>query len=307
MPEGPYPVLILTGEQGSAKSTLTRVLRRLIDPHEREMRSPPKDIRDFVTMVKHTFVLAFDNVSSLSGELSDTLCRLSTGHGAIGGRALYTDADEAGFKAVRPVILNGITDFVMRPDLIDRALRVHLPAIEPEHRLDDETFWTAFNGALPQILGALYDAVAAAHAGYESVVIPPEKTIRLASFMKWAVAAEPAMSFQSGSLIEALNSNWAQAADYILEYDTVATALVSYLSANAPFHGTLQQLLAGLTPFRMMNDDTWPRTPRGLSNVLKRLAPVLRKKGIEIYNNGRQGHYNKIMYEIRIMEIGGNA
>ena len=31
-PVGPYPILVLHGEQGSAKSTLAKVLRLLIDP-----------------------------------------------------------------------------------------------------------------------------------------------------------------------------------------------------------------------------------------------------------------------------------
>ena len=31
-PVGPYPILVLNGEQGAAKSTLVKVLRLLIDP-----------------------------------------------------------------------------------------------------------------------------------------------------------------------------------------------------------------------------------------------------------------------------------
>ena len=35
---GPYPVLVLAGEQGSAKSTLARVLKRLVDPNTAPLR-----------------------------------------------------------------------------------------------------------------------------------------------------------------------------------------------------------------------------------------------------------------------------
>src|SRR5262249_33864902 len=38
-PTGPYPVLALAGEQGSAKTTAGRVLRRLIDPARAMLRS----------------------------------------------------------------------------------------------------------------------------------------------------------------------------------------------------------------------------------------------------------------------------
>ena len=38
-PAGPYPILVIHGEQGSAKSTLEKILRRLIDPHTIPFRS----------------------------------------------------------------------------------------------------------------------------------------------------------------------------------------------------------------------------------------------------------------------------
>ena len=46
--DGPYPILVLSGEQGSAKSTVTKVLRALVDPSTLETRSFPGDERDLV-------------------------------------------------------------------------------------------------------------------------------------------------------------------------------------------------------------------------------------------------------------------
>ena len=40
-PTGPYPVLALHGPQGSAKSTVTKVLRQLVDPNATALRSLP--------------------------------------------------------------------------------------------------------------------------------------------------------------------------------------------------------------------------------------------------------------------------
>jgi hypothetical protein len=47
-PRGPHPVLVLHGEQGSAKSTTARVLRRLVDPNTTVLRAEPRDEHDLV-------------------------------------------------------------------------------------------------------------------------------------------------------------------------------------------------------------------------------------------------------------------
>ena len=61
------------------------------------------------------WLMAFDNISSLPDWLSDALCRLSTG-GGFSIRQLYTDADEILFDAMRPSILNGISDPMCHDD-----------------------------------------------------------------------------------------------------------------------------------------------------------------------------------------------
>ena len=43
---GPYPILALTGEQGTGKSLLADMLRSLIDPRTAGLRSLPRDARD---------------------------------------------------------------------------------------------------------------------------------------------------------------------------------------------------------------------------------------------------------------------
>jgi hypothetical protein len=111
---GPYPVLILSGEQGSAKSTFSALLRALLDPNTAPLRALPREDRDLFIAANNGHVLAFDNVSGLREWISDTLCRLATG-GGFAVRQLYTDQDEVLFDAARPVILNGIEDIVTRP------------------------------------------------------------------------------------------------------------------------------------------------------------------------------------------------
>jgi len=78
-------------------------------------------------------LLAFDNLSSLPGWLSDALCRLASG-GSFALRQLYTDADEVLFQAARPTILNGIEDVITRQDLADRAIFLTMGSLRDEQR-----------------------------------------------------------------------------------------------------------------------------------------------------------------------------
>ena len=94
---GPYPVIVLSGEQGSAKSTFSAILRALLDPNTAPLRALPREDRDLFIAASNGHVLAFDNVSTLSAWLSDTLCRLATG-GGFAVRQLYTDQDEILFR-----------------------------------------------------------------------------------------------------------------------------------------------------------------------------------------------------------------
>ena len=102
---GPYPVIVLSGEQGSAKSTFSAILRALLDPNTAPLRALPREDRDLFIAASNGHVLAFDNVSGLPAWISDTLCRLATG-GGFAVRQLYSDQDEVLFDAARPVILN---------------------------------------------------------------------------------------------------------------------------------------------------------------------------------------------------------
>ena len=81
--------MALNGEQGSGKTTAAKMVRSLIDPHVAPLRGPPRDLRDLAIAAFNQYVLAFDNLSGISADLADALCRLSTG-GGFATRMLYS-------------------------------------------------------------------------------------------------------------------------------------------------------------------------------------------------------------------------
>ncbi len=132
-PEGPYPVLALDGEQGSAKTTTAKMLRRLVDPNHADARAAPRDERDLRVAACNGRVVALDNLSSLDPAIADALCRVATG-GGFGERELYTNGGEFVVFVCNPVLLNGIPSLLARGDLADRAIAITLPAIPDSNR-----------------------------------------------------------------------------------------------------------------------------------------------------------------------------
>ena len=85
-PDGPYPVLAVHGEQGSAKSTLAKVARLLIDPQASPVLAESRSTRDLMVTAANGWLMAYDNICVIPTWLSDSLCRLATGGGWAGGK-----------------------------------------------------------------------------------------------------------------------------------------------------------------------------------------------------------------------------
>ena len=273
---GPYPVLTAIGEQGSAKSTLIEVLRSLVDPNVAPLRSPPRDDRDLFIAASNAHVLAYDNLSGLPSWLSDGLARISTG-AAHATRQLYADQDEILMKAEKPIALNGITDIVNRADLADRCIFVAAERILDKDRKPKQDLMTAFEAERPRILGALLDAVATGIATLPKVT--SNDWPRMADFAKWGTACESAYT-TPGSFKAAYQRNLVEAVESLLDDDLVAVAVQKL---KLPWEGPARKMLEELntiTGQAHVNAKDWPKEANALSARLRRLAPLLRSKGI---------------------------
>lgn len=169
-PIGPYPILALNGEHGSAKSTSAKIHRRLIDPNKSVTRAAPRDERDLAIAATNGAVISLENLSTISDWLSDTLCRVSTGLG-FSTRTLYENDEGTLFDACRPIVINGIGVLGTRSDLLDRTIELELPRIPDDRRQDEAQFWAAFDREQAAILGALLDAVSGAIGRLDAVVL----------------------------------------------------------------------------------------------------------------------------------------
>jgi hypothetical protein len=297
-PGSNYPVPTITGEQGCGKSSLARVLVRLIDPRMPEHRSMPRTEEDLLVAAKAQHVLAFDNVSGLGEWLSDAICRLSTGGGA-GKRRLYTDEDEVLFAGRRLVTINGIEDVAIRPDLVDRAVMLAMEPIAETARRDEKELDCELARAAPKILAALLDGVAAGLRNLATVKIADKP--RMADFALWAEACTCAY-WPEGTFLRAYRENIASAVELVLEANAVGNAVRAFMAGRqASWEGTASELLPLLTaliPENAAREREWPKRADALSGKLRRVAPALRRTGLHIAFS-RTGQTRTIRIEAR--------
>lgn len=290
--QGPYPLLVVSGEQGAAKSTFSTLVRNLVDPNAVPLRGLLRHDHDLHIAANNAHVLCFDNVSKLSDWLSDTMCRLATG-GGFSTRELYADTAEVLFKGMRPILLNGIENFVERPDLADRSIALLLPGIGEAERRTEAEVLAQYEAARPRVLGALLDALA---TGLRNLPTTRLATLpRMADFALWVAACEPAL-WEPGTFESAYRDNRDTGQADLLEADAVAATILRLM--NDPFHnepgrdvpgrtewrGTRTDLLAELTQRAddtALRDPRWPRTAKAVGDRMRRMATGLRKVGIE--------------------------
>jgi hypothetical protein len=299
-PRGPYPLLAISGEQGSAKTVLSKLLRSLVDPNVASVRALPREERELMIAANNGHLLAFDNLSALPPWLSDALCRIASG-GSFAVRRLYTDDEEVLFQAARPIALNGIEDVIGRADLADRAIFLSLGPIGENQRRSEADLWREFERARPAILGALFDAVAyGLKAGHS---LRPGRLPRMADFALWATACEPAL-WPVGTFSHAYAANRNAAIDCSIDADPIAASVRELMNERSSWTGTAADLLRISTAYSLQIGDTAGRikNPRALAGHLRRVQTFLRTLGVDILfsREGRAG-----TRVIRNPQIGG--
>ena len=231
---GPYPTLSLNGEQGTGKTMTADMLRQLVDPSAASLRVLPRDVRNLYVSAINGYVMGFDNLSSIPAEISDALCRLSTG-GGFSVRALYTDSDEVLFDGQRPIVMTSITDVADRADLADRLVLVRLDALPEHERKPEDELRRAFEAARPRILGALLDVVS--HGLKMLPDVQLDCSPRMADYAKWLRACETAV-WKPGTHMAAYNANRHEAVEIVLDADPVAIAVRTLMADRTMYVAT---------------------------------------------------------------------
>lgn len=275
LPDIPHPILVLTGEQGTAKSTAARLTVCLLDPSPAPLRSAPRDVRQWSVTASASWVVALDNISTIAPWLSDTLCKAVTGDGMV-DRALYTNDDVTVLSYRRVLAMTSIDAGDLAGDLAERILPLELTRIDPTQRRTDAEIAAAYDAARPAVLGALLELLSGVLAALPTVQVA--ELPRMADFARILAALDTVTGWTT------LPDYTAAAVDLaatVLAADPVADAVRRYLTRVRAWTGTAEALYSQL-PAPDPRPRTWPKSARGLSGALRRLAPALRVQGVAV-------------------------
>ena len=274
----PSPILVFTGQQGSAKTTRTRRIRSLLDPSVTPVLGD-LEMSNLVLTFQHHAIPCFENVSQFDRRTTDMFCRAVTGNG-VERRRLYTDSDQVLYSFRRSIIINGIDTPSMRPDFLDRCLIINcrrMDKFQPLHELDRQ-----FEESRPRILGAMLDVLVQTLRVLPST--PTAEEFRMADFAHFGRAVAIALGQQPSAFDEAYRLNIRRRNFELLDDAPMVRLLKEFsgkYSAEKPWNGSAISLLDELQAIATINGDAngmkdLPKSGRWLSSRLGEMTSALK-------------------------------
>src|SRR5215218_8835859 len=268
------PIFNASGAMGSGKTTIQRLIKRLLDPTAPEtVRFDP---RDFLQKAMHAFVIMLDNQNTIPEWAADTLCRLVTGE-ADSKRRLYTDDEDFIIELRRAALLNGINVPTDRGDVLDRSLVVELERISDGERKTEEDLWERFEEEHSKLLGVLFDILSKAIALKPSIKL--SRRPRLADWGEYAATVYEVLGWGAETFLKDWDDVVRTQNQATLDGSPVAQAIIKfmgdkeeYTATSSEMHSKLKVVAAQLG-VDVDKDKAWPKSAPGCGGVSKRFCP----------------------------------
>ncbi|HEX6294784.1 MAG TPA: hypothetical protein VFZ46_06475 [Nitrososphaeraceae archaeon] len=283
------PILMLHGEQGSAKSTLQELIKMLVDPSIVKTLTFPRDINELVQLLSHNYITFYDNVSVIKEWISDTLCRGVTGSG-FSKRQLYNDDNYIIYFFQRCIGFNGINLAATKADLLDRGIIIQLERIPKEKRRKIEDIWKDFEILRPQLLAYIFDILVKVLQVKQKGGIKISNGLnRMADFEEYAEIIARCMGYPEDEFLRVYQDNIGIQIDEAIQASPLSMAVIELMDNNNGddiLIDTASELLLKLNDIAetklkidIKKIPSWVKSPNQLSRKLNEAQTNLREKG----------------------------
>jgi len=285
-----YPILVLSGSQGTGKTVMSKLLLKFADPGSLGVRTFPSSTKDLAIASQSSHMLAYDNLRFLSPLMADALCIAATG-GSITTRQLYTDAEVMAIRLHGAIILNGLHPFVNQSDLAQRCLTIELLPISKESRQTDAELQAQLQADFSDVYLGLLDLISKIFAVLPTMVVKGAE--RMAEFSKWLAAMEVVDGVPVGTYQGYYTAQIIEGQLDALQDNLFASELLAFAKAQVrPWSGTptaLYKLLTEAALPDLARSRDWPDNAIAMSKRLIPLIAPLEAQGIHLqFKRGKQ-------------------
>ncbi|HUU47805.1 MAG TPA: hypothetical protein VMW55_03380 [Nitrosopumilaceae archaeon] len=284
------PIMVVVGQEGSAKTTKTELIKMLIDPSglnlESQVMGFPKRVDDITNTLANRYLIAYDNVSKISLDQSDSICMAITG-GGQSKRKLYTDNEESRTSYQRKIIFTGITISPEYGDLTRRSISYFTDRIPETERLTVESILSWFKTIRPELLGEIFTILGKSlqilsEVRGETLAIPD-----MADYAIWGEAISRVMGNPNGKFIQDYAQKLASNSEILNESNPAVQFFTEELGNDPEIEFPISVWHQKLDNFADLNgcdknSDNYPRNSNKMRGWIERSKPILFKAELKV-------------------------
>ena len=283
---------IISSDKGTGKSTLTKVMRALIDPSVTGATLMPSNEGDLKNLLANSYMVCFDNTASLPTKFSNILCAAITGSKEA-KRKLYTDCDQIILSLHNLVVLNGIDVVPFRSDLEERSLLFELQPISKQKRKTDQAFWNDFKKERASILGAIFDTLTKAMKLLPTVI---QKGLhRMADANLEMIAIAMALGISQDEFQKILDDNKKKLQEAYCQMNPFVDIVVSYMHGRNDVNMAADALYRDMQSKIVGSAKAFPDSPSALSRRLNLEREALLAAGYEFSRGEKKRDHNYLV------------
>jgi hypothetical protein len=296
------------GPQNSGKSSLQIYKKSLVDPYElqdassyedavsitlSDLDTDPRKSWDRALEIDGNWITYFDNVSYVTHQIMDELCRWCWPGFHKSKEKKYVNKELSEIGGKRPVGLNGLVNTITQGDLHSRMFGPFLLSQDTDTddgNIDVESIYASFFENKPVILGYMLGIVSKFLYYYEQERKTIKPKTRLKQFEVVSEILSRCIGNKPGAFQDAWVLNTKRQVEMTIENSTLAKVIIIYVQQRDTTIIEKQpedlwkelESLARSLGYNLENDKTFPKNEVWLTRSLNRITMQLADKGIEV-------------------------